>query len=160
MMLSVRADGTADHSADDKAIDSVMQKLESTFKAGDYTYAIEVMYTPVMEKMGGKEKALAVAKNTGAQMKEQHITMVSWTAKKPYQYVAGTEHQYALVPYDSFITMGDKKLHQTSYEVGVKVGDGKWQFVNGDNITPEVLKQFFPDFPKGVELPKVVRNYE
>lgn len=163
MTLCVRAGQTnapASHSADDKVIDAVMEKLQSTFKAGDYTYAIEVMYGPVVEKMGGKEKALEIARNTGAQMKEQHIVIVSWKTQKPYRYVTGKNHQYAIVPYESSVTMGAKKLHQTSFELAIKVGDAQWQFVNGDNITPEVLNAFFPDFPKDVTLPKVERNYE
>jgi hypothetical protein len=36
----------------------------------------------------------------------------------------------------------------------------QWQFVYGDNLTPEIYKQFFPDFPKNIELPKLQRDYE
>jgi hypothetical protein len=174
MVLSVRAGQTnellggakpkassqTDHATDDKAIDVVMEKLERTFKAGDYNYTFEIMYTPVLDKMGGKEKGLEVAKSVAAQMKEQKIVMISWKAKKPYQYVTGKKHDYALVPYEAVLTMEDKKLRQTSFELAVKVGDSKWQFVNGDNINSSVLDEFFPDFPKKVELPKVERAYE
>ncbi len=148
------------NSADEKAIDSVMERLEKTFLAGDYSYVFEIMYAPIVEQMGGKEKGVEAAKGIVEQMKKQQIVMLSWKAKKPYQYVTGSSRSYAIIPYESAITVAGKKLKVESYQLGIKDAGSQWQFVNGDNLSPEIFANFFPDFPKTFELPKLRRFYE
>jgi hypothetical protein len=149
-----------DRKTDEKIIDAVMEKLERTYKAGDYTYAFEVMYSPIMDRIGGKAKGLELARAVAAQAKEEQIIIVSWTPRKPYKFVTGTSHTYAIIPYESLITIAGKKMKQTSFQFAIKVSDSKWEFVNGDNLNPEMLAELFPDFPKDIELPKLERAYE
>jgi len=146
--------------SDDKAIASVMDKLEISFMAGDYSYAVEVMYGPIVEKMGGKENVLAAATNITAQGKQKQIIVLSWKAKKPYQYVRAKTRIYAIIPYESVMTVSGKKLRQQSYQLGIKTADSQWQFANGDNLSPDFYHEFFADFPKDIELPTVERSYE
>ena len=149
-----------DESADDKAIDYVMEKLKSSFKLGDYSYAIEVMYTPIVERMGGKEKCLEAAKGIVALMKQQRIVMASWKVRKPYEYVKGESRSYVVIRYEALMIGAGKRLKQSGYRLGIKIADTKWQFVNCDNLTSEVYGEFFPDFPKTFKLPKVERTLE
>jgi hypothetical protein len=142
---------------DEQEIDEVMAKLESSFKANDYTYAFDVMYAPIVEKMGGKAQGVLAAKAIAAQMKQQQIVMVSWKAMKPYQYIRGESRTFAIVPYESVMTIGGKRLRQESYQLGIKTAGSHWQFVNGDSLNPEVFKEFFPDFPESIKLPKLER---
>lgn len=146
--------------ADDRIIEAVMDKLESSFKSGDYSYTLEVMYAPILQKMGGKEAVLEAAKALVEQMKQQQIVVVSWKARKPYQYVKGESRTYAIVPYESVVTVAGKRLRQSSYQLGIKTGDSNWQFVNGDNLNSEIYAEFFPDFPKSFDLPKLQRVSE
>lgn len=148
-----------DDPSDDKAIDAVMDKLATTCKAGDYTYAVDVMYTPILDAGGGKEKALEDARSFMEWAKAQQIIYVSWKTKKPYEYLAGTSHKYAIISSETVMKYGDKTLRQTSYQLGVKTVSG-WQFVDGVTLTQDFFDQYFPDFPKDVELPKVKRNFE
>jgi hypothetical protein len=153
-------DGADLHIGDDKAIEIMMQKLESTFMAGDYGYSIDVMYAPMVESMGGREALLTATKNVVVQMKQQNIVLHSWKAQKPYSYVKGESRLYAVISYESIMTIGGKKMRQESYGLGIKTGDSPWQFVNGDNLSAAMYKEFLPDFPKSFELPKVNRSYE
>jgi hypothetical protein len=143
--------------SDEREIDEVMAKLESSFKANDYSYVFDVMYAPIVERMGGKAQGVLAAKGIVAQMKQQQIVMVSWKARKPYQYIQGESRIYAVVPYESVMTIAGKRLRQESYQLGIKPAGSHWQFANGDNLDPELFEEFFPDFPKSIKLPEVER---
>jgi len=84
----------------------------------------------------------------------------SWKAQKPYTYIKGESRTYAVIGYESIMAIDGKKMRQESYGLGIKTADSPWQFVNGDNLSAEMYKEFFPDFPKSFELPKVKRSYE
>jgi hypothetical protein len=142
---------------EEQEIDEVMAKLESSFNANDYTYVFDVMYAPIVEKLGGRAQGVLAAKAIAAQMKQQQIVMVSWKARKPYEYIQGESRTYAIIPYESVMTIAGKRLRQESYQLGIKAAGSHWQFVNGDNLNPEVFKEFFPDFPKSTKLPKLER---
>jgi len=137
-----------------------MDKLGNAFKAGDYSYAVEVMYSPLLEKAGGKENAIQASKSVVAQMKAQQMILVSWETKKPYKYVQGDAHRYAIVPCEMVMNIGKKTLRQKSYQFGIKTGSSNWQFINGDRLTSDSFQEFFPDFPKSVELPEVRQELE
>ena len=148
------------HTEDDKAINAVMDKLTTTFKANDYSYAFEVMYTPIVEAMGGKEKLLAAVPVLKEQMTQQQISMISWEPQKPYTYLKGNDRWYAVIPYVSELTMAGQKVKMSGCQLGIKSEGSEWQFVSGDKITPTILDTFFPDFPKDFELPKTQRQIE
>jgi hypothetical protein len=144
--------------ADDKAIDLAMDKFESTLKAGDYSYMFEVMYTPILDAGGGKEKAMVLAKTIGTTMKEHQVVVVSWKAAKPYHYIAGNSRTYVVIPYTQMMTMAGKTLKETGCQFGIKTADAGWQFVNGASLSAAILEQFFPDFPTTVNIPPMQRN--
>jgi len=136
--------------ADDKAIDLVMGKLEKGhMERNPLVCEFEVMYAPILEKMGGKEKAIAMLKSA-----PMDIGYTSWSAKKPYQYIVGEKFKYAIIPIDSHRTRLGHKEHESGFLLGVKTPDAKWEFVIADFLDANVLKEFFSDFPKSVELPK------
>jgi len=134
-----------------------MAKLETSFKANDYAYVFEVMYAPVVERMGGKEQGVLAAQAIVARMKQQQMVMVSWKAKKPYQYIRGESRTYAVIPYESVLIIAGKRLRQESYQLGIKAAGSNWQFVNGDTLNPELFREFFPNFPSSAKLPRLER---
>ncbi len=146
--------------ADEREIGDVMTKLEGSFKGNDYAYVFQVMYAPIVERMGGKEQGALAAQAIEAQMKQQQMVMESWKAKKPYQYIRGESRTYAVIPYESVLTIAGKRVRQVGYQLGIKTAGSHWQFVNGDTLNPELFKEFFPDFPKSVKLPKLERILE
>jgi len=150
---------TNGNEADEKIIDAVMEKLASTFKKGDWSYAVDVMYTPLLQSVGGKEKALAELNELMKQIKTENVS-ISWTDQKPYTYVAGGSHKYVIVPYEAEVKFQGKTIKQMNYQLGIKTRDSGWQFVNGDILTPEIYQQFFSDFPKDVEIPEVQQDWE
>ena len=137
-----------------------MEQLERGFLAGDFTYAFEILYSPLVQTMGGRERALAAARAINAQMKEQRVVFLSWKARKPYQYVSTAVRRYALVPCEARLKVGGKRVLQSSYQLGIEVPGTGWQFINGDKLSPQVYQELFPDFPKTVKLPKVTRLAE
>lgn len=148
------------HADDDKAIDAVMEKLTKTYKDNDYSYAFEVMYAPVMESMGGKEKLLAMVPALKEQMNQMHVSLISWETQKPYKYIKGNGRWYAVIPYASEVSMTGQKFKVTGFELGIKSDGSGWQFMDGQKLTPAIFDTFFPDFPKDFELPKTQRELE
>jgi hypothetical protein len=148
------------HSEDDRMIDVVMEKLTKTFMVNDYSYAFEVMYAPIVEALGGKEKFLAAVPVLKEQMRQQQIGMISWKPQKPYTYLKGNGRWYAVISYVSEMTMAGQKLKVSGFQLGIKNEGSEWQFVSGDKLTSAILDTFFPDFPKDFELPKTQRQIE
>src|SRR5262249_41538711 len=98
------------HTADDKAIEDMMDKLESTFIPGDNGYLLDMMYNPMLESMEGRDNLLPSVRNVVTQMKQQNIVLHSWKARKPYTYIKGESRTYAVIGYESIMTVGDKKM--------------------------------------------------
>jgi hypothetical protein len=146
--------------ADDRIIDAAMEKLLNCFRTGDFSYDVDVMYAPFVEKGGGKKKVMELCEQLVQQMKEQQITIVSWETKKPYRYIEGTSNKYAIIPYESLMTVADRKMRQNSFQLAIKAPNANWQFITGDQLTPEIINAFFPDFPKNVEFPERKQSYE
>jgi hypothetical protein len=148
------------HDEDDQAIDAVMDKEMKGFMANDYSYAFEIMYKPILESMGGKEKILAMVPVLKEQMKQMQISVISWKPQKPYTYLKGNGRRYAVIPNVSEMTMTGQKVKINGFQLGIKNDGSEWQFVNGDKLTPTMMDTFFPDFPKDFELPKTQREIE
>ncbi len=148
------------HTEDDKAIDAVMDKLAVTFKANDYSYAFDVMYTPILDSMGGREKVEPMVPVLKQQMEQLQMSVLSWETQKPYNYIRGDGRWYAVITYGCEMTMTGQKIKLSGYQLGIKIDGSSWQFVSGEKLTPEVFSTFFPDFPKDVELPKLQRVIE
>jgi hypothetical protein len=146
--------------ADEKTIDAAMDKFGRSFLAGDYSVALDVMYGPFVEAVGGREKANEQLKAAMDEMKRQEATMTSWKTKKPYTYIAGKSHKYVIIPYEIKMTISKKLAKRTGYELGIKTTGSDWQFMMGDNLTSELFDQFFPDFPKDIELPEPEQVWE
>jgi hypothetical protein len=140
--------------ADDAAINAVMWRFQNAIRTNDFTYAVEVMYAPYLQKMGGRERALMVARAAPAQMQAQHVRFVSWTPLRPYTYVAGKQRRYAVVRFEAVLDAAGRRTKLRSYLLGIRTYNAPWQFVNGDGLVPADFAQFFPDFPKTTPLPK------
>ena len=144
----------------DEQIDRALVKLQRGFMAGDFTPAVELLYGPLVEKMGGRDRALAAARGINEQMKARQVGFLSWQARKPYQYLASPSRRYAIVPTEARLRIGARREVQGSYLLGIERPGGRWEFINGDKLNPQVYEELFPDFPKGTALPKVTRTVE
>ena len=140
--------------ADEKYIDAVMKNFGIAVKSGNLAYPIEVMYTPVLNQMGGKQQLLAVARLTQEQMKAQKVSYVSWAAQKPYTYYNGQTRKYAVIRYEAVFDAAGKKLKVRNSLLGIRESGKPWQFIMGDELNPVFIKQFLPDFPRNVTMPK------
>lgn len=140
----------------------MMTKMQERFNAGEgLSGQYEIMFSPVLEVLGGRAQALDIVKSHEERTKNlKKVVYVSWKAIKPYQYVSGARHRYVIVRYESVMFITGQKVRKRSYQLGIKGKDSMWQFVNGDNLTSETYEELFPDFPKNVELPKLERVVE
>lgn len=84
----------------------------------------------------------------------------SWNAAKPYSYYNGLSNRYAVIPYEMEMSYYGKAIKQKGFELGIKAPGSKWQFINGDTLTPAIIEAFFPDFPTNIDLPNLRQGYE
>ena len=148
------------HDTDDRTIDGVMARLMAGYLANDYSYSFDVMYAPLLDSMGGREKIMAMLPALKEQAKQMRISVISWAPKKPYTYLRGKGRWYAVIPCVSEMSMTGQKVKISSFWLGIKNDGAEWQFVGGEKIIPAVWQNFFPDFPKDFEVPKTQRQIE
>lgn len=141
--------------ANNAAIDGIMNKLKNSYEAGDDSYVLEVMYQPVVEMFGGREVLLAATRQARSKADSVNLKILSWTTSKPYQYIPTTERLYAIIQYQSTMSMRGQQIQANGYQLGIKNRGEAWQFLAGDMLNPRLYKKIFPDFPKGVDLPIV-----
>src|ERR1051326_7950018 len=127
---------TNGNEADEKVIDADMKKLGNSFKTGDWAIAIDLMYTPMLDSLGGRKKAMETVEALKVQMKEQNLAL-TWNLKKPFTYVRGKSHKYAIIPDEARGGAGGVVVKQAGYELGIKTGS-QWQYVGADQLTPEL----------------------
>jgi hypothetical protein len=70
----------------------------------------------------------------------------------------GGNHEYLIVHERIVLAFQDKHGESLTYLLGVRSKDeGAWKFVDRGQLTSEIGKKFFPDFPD-IELPEIKRK--
>ena len=146
---------------DQAVVDRYVEKIGSSLTKGDIVYPVNLVPPAILDAMGGKTALLAAGQATLAQIKAQGVQILSWKATPPYQFVAAASHRYVVIPCETIVAMPDgKKLHESTYYLGIKDPDATWHFVSGETLVPETFNRFFPDFPKTTVLPPTKQSFE
>ncbi len=144
---------TADDTRD-AAVDQDMDRLKTAMTTKDYGTLIDMMYEPVVKLGGGRDAMLAQSSKMA-----DIVTFTSFTTTKPYTYVTGNDNDYIIVPTHLLMTVNGHHFDSTSYEFGIKPhSGGKWEYLDGAGMKPQMSDRFFPDLPKDTVLPEVSRK--
>lgn len=122
---------------------------------GDFAAAIDVVYEPVLEDLGGRKAFLEGVAKLQEQMEAQGMRVKSHTYGRPFRFIRGRTQRFVVVPTVTEMTFRGGAVRAHSFELGVEVAPGKWRFLNGSQVKKETIAKYFPDFPADEKLPEI-----
>jgi hypothetical protein len=129
--------------------------------AGKYGVVLDLTYPAILDLMGGREKALGYVEKQMNAMKEQGISIVSFTPGDPSEIKPGGSELFAAIPTIMEMKAPQMKITGKSFLLAISQDQGKtWTFADGANLTPEIMKAMFPKFPPELKLPEKSNSVE
>jgi hypothetical protein len=134
---------------------AILKPVADATLRGDLAAAIEIMYEPALEDLGGRKALLEGAATMKRQMNAAGMQLKRYEYKPPLRFIQGKEKRYVVVPSltEMIYPGGGVRVH--GFELGVEVAPGKWRFLTGSNAKKETIAKYFPDFPAGEKLPEI-----
>lgn len=130
------------------------QSAEAILKK-DYESAVRFMYPPIVERMGGSEKAVAFVKTSMADMEAKGWAIENITVGPPSAIVAEEREDVAIVPTEMVMNFEGKRATSSSYLVAVTQNHGKnWYFLDGAQLPKEKLARLYPKLVAQVKVPE------
>lgn len=136
----------------DQRVDELKKASIELFKllqAKDHEKFAELTAPEVIEKIGGRQKYIALLKSNDGSDKvfEKEI----FTAGDPHEIVAHNNKLFAVVPFTlEAITAKKTVIKTTASMVGISTNDGKtWKFISDD-----AFFEFFPELEGKLTIPK------
>lgn len=144
----------ADEATVGKNAKAVCTDLSMATLKGDFNKIAELTHPKLIDKMGGKAKAVKAMGDGFELMKRQGITLKKIDVGEPSKSVAAEKELYLYVPLTIEMSSSQGRLRQKTFIVGVSADQGKtWLFLNGDLDRTSVL-EILPGLPDALELPK------
>jgi hypothetical protein len=147
-----------DTTSEDKREIVAQRKAEEVAQAtvkGEYGKLADLTYPKVVEEMGGRDRMIAVLKNSLQEMNKKGFEFRSAKVGKTAQVVAGGDSLFAVVPFDLEMKVPGGSLAVKSFMLGISPDKGKtWTFINGDKVQDGSVKKMLPNLPAELKLPK------
>ena len=145
---------THSQSATETLIAQAMQNVDAMLNK-DYEVVVHLTYPPIVEELGGFQKALALVKSTMSAMESRDVTVEKITVGQPSAIVEEGKEQVAIVPIELMMSIEGDKIRADSYLVAITQNNGKnWFFIDGSSISKEKLSLIFPNLVASVEIPE------
>jgi len=147
-----------DTSSEDKPEIVAKRKAQEVAQAtvkGEFGKLADLTYPKVVEEMGGRDRMIAVLKNSLEGMNKKGYEFRSAKVGKTAQVVAGGENLFAVVPFDMEMKVPGGSLAIKSFMLGISPDKGKtWSFINGDKAQDSNVRKMLPNLPAELKLPK------
>jgi len=144
-----------------KLIKKGADSVGAAMVAGNYGVVLDLTYPAILDLMGGREKALGYVEKQINAMKDQGISIVSFTAGDPSEIKPGGSELFAAIPTIMEMKAPQMKITGKSFLLAISQDQGKsWSFADGANLTPEIMKAMFPKFPPELKLPEKSNSVE
>jgi hypothetical protein len=146
---STRADDKVKKAAHEQAT----QCQEALLK-GDYVKVIDRTLPTLLDKLGGRLKALAQLRQGVEQMKSKGYTITSIKVSAPSQLARAGTDLVVILPMVVSIKGPKATVIQKSFLVGASKDKGrKWSFLDGAGLTDDNITDFIANWPDKVKLP-------
>jgi hypothetical protein len=136
------------------AILAVLKPVADAAMRGDFAAGIEVMYEPLAQEMGGKQRLIASVATLKKDMDAQNLRIVRQEFVPPFRFVQGEKRRYVIVPTLTELQSPTNLMRARSFQLGVEVSPGTWQFVDGAQVNRPLIDKYFSDFPATEKLPE------
>jgi hypothetical protein len=119
--------------------------------------ALRLTHRAIIEEVGGLDKARANATSPERKQAASLFKIEKVEFPEPPRFIAGTEHEFVIVPVAMTMTRADRKRNQSFnyYLGGRKKGEASWVYVDAAKLQRAKATAYFPDFPEGTELPPI-----
>lgn len=142
-----------------EAVAMDIQKLGEAIKNNQLDRVIEMTYPPILEAMGGKEKALAALREFMDSAEAASFKVQGFEVHHPLTFLEGDELDYVIVPFSTVMEVRELTIRASGYQLGVKKkAAADWKFVDGEKLDDEMFDTYFPDFPDRSKLPQVTKE--
>jgi len=132
------------------------QAMADGLRKGDYEKLADHTYPKLIELMGGRETMLAEVKKTMAAMKQEGFEILSYVVDTPTEVLGTPPDLAAILPQKMRIRLKNGVISQAAFLLAVSGDSGAtWTFVDGAQLTPEIVKQILPKSLHGIKLPEV-----
>lgn len=123
--------------------------------AGDYEKSVDYLYPPVVERMGGKDAAIAMVLQSMQQMETQGSKLLEIEVGVPSEIVREGDEDVAIVPVIMRMKHQSSNVRVHSYLVAISsAGKSKWAFMDGVQLPKEKIQTVFPALARTVEIPE------
>lgn len=129
-------------------------KSAQALMSNDLETVIRYTYPLIIEKMGGKERAISTLQQSYAQMQTSGVKFESVTIGNPAQIEEDGSLMHALVPQTIQMKVPDGRLIQDGYLLAISENGGEqWYFLDATNLTDAILSQVFPTLAGKITIP-------
>ena len=151
--LIVALQNVPDDSAKKSAQELARKCAEATVK-NDIGTVIDLTHPMAVSAMGGREKAIKLAREAMKKSEQDGVKIVSVERVLPPEKIhASKRAYYCVVPVSFQITIDDSKFLLRSALIGISIDSGKkWKFVD-ISLGEKTVRKFLPDMPGELKFP-------
>lgn len=125
------------------------------YQEGNFDVMVDQTYPGLVAQLGGRRQAIATMKAAMSEMHAKGYQFGGLEFDEPDPPVGSNGQLFAVVPETVTVATRDATFTQESYMLAISQDDGvTWTFIDGTTLTPALVAQLFPNFPKSLKLPK------
>jgi hypothetical protein len=141
------------------AIKKLAQEIGDATVKGDFAAVFDHTYPPVVEKFGGRAKAIEFTESSLKKMKSQGFALKRFEIGEPGEFFVEGDNVFVVVPTKIEMIFSAGTIRSKSYLLGIS-SDGKktWSFVDGAGLrSEEARKAVLPKMPDKLKLPELAK---
>jgi hypothetical protein len=126
----------------------------NAMERGDFAAILDTSHPKVIQLGGGRENMLRQVQKAMGDMKQQGFIIHSITVGQPTEPVTANAQAFSTVPTTMKAGLPEIIVTSDSYLLAVSEDRGvTWSYIDGSILTPDLMKQLFPDAPANFQLP-------
>ena len=138
--------------------DEALRDAKKTAKAtldSDFKTVLKYTYSPVLEMMGGKEKALEMISKTMSTMKSQGFEFKSAEVISASKIVNEQDQYRCFIKNSYIMTFNGQKITSEAYLLGIYNKNEKiWTFIEAKQLANPAMSQVLPNFKTELVIPQ------
>ncbi len=126
---------------------------------GDVDTILRLSHPATLQAMGGTAEARRALEGVTRQLRALGMRQESFAFPDDPRFVRGNKRLFAVVPTRAVIVTQGKRVESWNFQLGIRAdGSTRWTYFEGSRLSDDARKQFFPDFPTELRLPRVSRD--
>lgn len=136
--------------------------LSDAFKRQEVRPVVDMMYPPIVEAFGGREKYIAIGEAAMAQLVSEGMKVERLSLGEPTKTYRDGQRSICFVPKDMVLSFFHGGVVSRGYLVAIHDArvSPEWTFLDSDAFKkdPGLMRKMFPGLPNDIETPPVVNE--